>query len=105
MGRRRELRKYLGLQIGMDTFSPTAKAEEQAIASGMPDRRLSLGSPHTKTRRVHQLCNGHCTRSPRHCGGRYWSNVFPLSMVQKNDNTQRIATGIKRAMRIKERGW
>lgn len=111
-----------------EPFSPTERAEMEWAFSRRPDRRIALGSPHQMTRKAHQFCGGGCgclsnlekikggpkheghahgcgTHSEQACGGRRWANMFPLSTVAKNDHTMRISLGMKRAKRIKERGW
>lgn len=126
---RRQARRAGGtITSGHTSFSPTARAEIEHALSMRPDRRLALGSPHQMTRKAHQLCSGGCgcvrdledpkggdrhadhahgcgSSSPAKCGGRRWANRYALSTVAKNDHTFRIAMGIKRAQRIKERGW
>lgn len=123
----RALKALISAAPGPIPYSPTATAKAQHEASREPDRGLALGSPHLRTRKAHNFCSGGCgvvghpdspywdehadhaegcgTHNPGKCGGRRAANSFPLSLVAKNDHTLRIALGIKRAMRIKERGW
>lgn len=60
------------------------------------DERIARGSEHTKTRHAHMYCGGGCgTKSKNRCGGRWWANQYPISLVSKTDATERIAQGHK----------
>jgi hypothetical protein len=114
-------------------FSPTDTERRRENLRLVPDRRLSAGSAHTRTRPAHQFCGGGCgaqakdpglqhmpepvqhvhehcacgcgTHSKAHCGGRHAAQAYPLSLFVNSDATHRIAVGKARARRIKERGW
>jgi hypothetical protein len=108
-----------------DRFSPTARAEKDYRIDRMPRvGRLAGTGISKRSHQAHQYCEGGCgvpehkkagtshedhetgcgTHSEKHCGGRYWSNKYSLSLVNKSDATHRIAIGYKRAKAWREKG-
>lgn len=105
-GARRRERRHGASTPTFTVYSPTARAEQEHTNSTRPDRRIALGSPHQMTRKAHQFCAGGCgSHSDSRCGGRWWATKYPASTVAKNDDTMRIGLGLRRAQRIRERGW
>lgn len=101
-------RKAAEARAGQPVYdSPTDRAAMDHARAWKPDARIARGSPHSKTRKAHQMCagTGECgTKSAHHCGGRYWAARSNITFC-KGDASLKIALGQKRQARINQRGW
>jgi hypothetical protein len=101
-------RKAAEARAAMPVYdSPTDRAAADHARSWRPDVRIARGSSHTRTKKAHLFCagDGQCgTKSAHHCGGRRFAALTSISF-SKDDNSLRIALGMKRQARINKRGW